>query len=523
MSRCAESLDNWEQKCYNNRLIMLVGLLKNQSSLSETSKPWRRSVAGYVSVAVVFTLVGILIATNLDLTPRSVAQVPTNIGQTGLYPVVEREGQYESPFVGVVDRVADAVVNVSATTRDNQAPWWFRGGHYATSSGSGFFFREDGYILTNNHVIADAVNITVRTASGYEYEAQLIGADPQTDLAVLRVTPEEEAPVIPFGDSDEIRVGDWAIAIGNPFPQQGLDRTVTVGVISAVGRNSLNFGGATPDYQNYIQTDAAINPGNSGGPLLNLRGEAIGVNAAITSPTGSSVGIGFAIPINLARAIVPDLIATGHVSRGWLGVYLSELTERNAKRLGLQAVRGVVIDSVFSGSPADRAGLERGDVVVRFNHQEVKNGSQFSVLVSTLNQGKIVPIEVVRDGDRLSLQTAIGDRDSFFAQSSEYSENNRDRTEVLLGMEVSAYTAEIAADIGADRVDGLYVWSVYPGSAADRAGITSGSIIMKVGKRPVASVDEFISRIKEEGAKARIPLIVLEPDGAIARKIIRRR
>ncbi len=476
----------------------------------------------YVSLAVVFTLLGVLIASNVDLTPRSVAQIPTSIGETGRYPVVQRGDRQESPFVEVVDRVADAVVNISATTLDNQVPWWFRGGHYSTSLGSGFFFREDGYILTNNHVISDAVEVTVRTASGYDYQAQLVGSDPQTDLAVLRVRPEEEITTIPFGDSEDIQVGDWAIAIGNPFPQQGLDRTVTVGVVSAKGRSSLQFGGGTPYYQNYIQTDAAINPGNSGGPLLNLRGECIGVNAAITSPTGTSVGIGFAIPINLARAIVPDLIATGHPSRGWLGVYLSEVTERQAKNLGLEAVRGVVIDSVLVGSPADRAGIRKGDLVVGFNNQVVANGSQFSVLVSTVRRGNIVPVEVIRDGERLSLNTLIGDRDSFLAQASSDPDGREEQSQVVWGMEVSTYTPEIARDIGAEHVDGLYVWSVYPGSAADRAGITSGSIVMKVGKEAVASITDLIARARDEGTSARIPLIVQEPDGAIARKIIRR-
>lgn len=479
-------------------------------------------MAGYASVALAFTILGILIAANLDLSPASVAQVPVNIGQTGLFPIIERDGVQESPFVGVVERVADAVVNISATTRDNQSPWWMKGGHYATSSGSGFFFREDGYILTNNHVIANALKITVRTSTGYEYEAQLVGSDPQTDLAVLRVTPEEKITFIPFGDSEEIKVGDWAIAIGNPFPKQGLDRTVTVGVVSAKGRSSLRFGGDTPYYQNYIQTDAAINPGNSGGPLLNLRGECIGVNAAITSPTGASVGIGFAIPINLARAIVPDLIATGRASRGWLGVYLSDLTERYAKQLELTAVRGVVIDSVFGESPADQAGIRRGDVVVKFNGQDVANSNQFSVLVSTVRQGSIVPLEIVRDGEHLELKTTIGNRESFLASNAEIVDDGHPPTRMLLGMEISAYTAEIAAEIGAEHVAGLYVWSVYPGSPADRAGITSGSIVMKVGKIAVASIDDFLARIRNEGSKSRIPLIVQEPDGAIARKILRR-
>ena len=474
------------------------------------------------AVAVLFTLLGVLIASNLDFTPRSWAQAPTNVAETGMFPVVERHGELESPFVAVVEKVADAVVNIAAKTPSNNTPWWFRGGHYAKSSGSGFFFREDGYILTNNHVIDNAVDITVRTSAGYEYEAQLVGGDPQTDLAVLKVKPEGKVTAIPFGDSDEIKVGDWAIAIGNPFPQQELDRTVTVGVISAKGRSQLSFGSETPYYQNYIQTDAAINPGNSGGPLLNLRGECVGVNAAITSPTGVSAGIGFAIPINLARAIVPDLIATGKASRGWLGVYLSDVREADAKRLKLQAVRGVMIDSVFGNSPAEKAGIQKGDVVVSFDNHEVENRNQFSVLVSTVRQGDAVPIEVVRDGEHVTLSTLIGDRDSYLASSDDQSSDNEQSTELLWGMEVSTFTKEIADEIGATFVDGIYVWRVYPGTPADRASISEGSIIMKIGATAVASVTDLMTVVRDNGSKASIPLIVQEPDGAIARKIIRR-
>jgi len=297
---------------------------------------------------------------------------------------------------------------------------------------------------------------------------------------------------------------------------------VTAGVISAKWRSQLSFGAETPYSQNYIQTDAAINPGNSGGPLLNLRGECVGVNAAITSPTGVSAGIGFAIPINLARAIVPDLIATGKASRGWLGVYLSDVREADAKRLKLPAVRGVMIDSVFANSPAERAGIKKGDVVVSFDSHAVENRNQFSVLVSTVRQGDAVPIDVVREGERVTLRTLIGDRDSYLASSDDKSSENEQTTELLWGMEVSTFTKEIADEIGATFVDGIYVWRVYPGTPADRASISEGSIIMQVGTTSVASVSDLIAAVQDNGGKASVPLIVQEPDGAIARKIIRR-
>ncbi len=496
--------------------------LKYPLSFSPEKKRRKLPLAALASAAVFFTLLGMLVTASFDLSPLSVAQVPTNVAQTGLFPVVDRDGTQESPFVSVVERAADAVVNISARSRDTERPWWVHGSGYSTSLGSGFFFRDDGYIITNNHVVKDAVEMTVRTSSGYEYEARLVGADPQTDLAVIKVDPEEDISVIPFGSSDKTKVGDWAIAIGNPFPQQGLDRSVTVGVVSAKGRSSLRFGQETPFYQNYIQTDAAINPGNSGGPLLNLRGECIGVNAAISSPTGSSVGIGFAIPIDLARAIVPDLIASGKASRGWLGVWLSDLTEREAKRQDLDAVRGVVIDSVFPGSPAERAGFKRGDVVVSLDGHDVANASQFSVLVSTVRQGNIVPVEVIRNRERLTLNTNVGDRDTFLASTEDQSQYIEDQSEIWLGMELIDYTPAIAAEIGARHIEGVYVTHVFVGTPAERASITTGSILMKVDNQSVSSIRRIRELSREIGrSERRIPIIVQEPDGSVARKVIR--
>lgn len=482
-----------------------------------------RKVAACALAAVFCLVVGLVISANFDLSPPTVAQAPTNIAQTGLFPVFERDGQLESPFVAVVEKVQKAVVNISARSREEIVPWWFRGSNYSTSYGSGFFFREDGYILTNNHVVKEAVRLTVRTASGYEYEAELVGADPETDLAVLKVEPEEEITAIPFGDSDALKVGDWAIAIGNPFPQQGLDRTVTVGVISAKGRSNLNFGRGTPNYQYYIQTDASINPGNSGGPLLNLRGECIGVNAAISTPTGGSVGIGFAIPINLARAIVPDLIAHGKPHRGWLGVQLSSVTERDAKRQGLDAVKGVKIDSVFSNSPAERAGIKRGDIIVGFNEQSVEDVSQLSVLVSTVGSDVPVPVEVVRDGEWLTVTTIIADRDTYLA--SMRSNQDQDDFQVVewMGMELMNLTPDIAHALSIDHVDGLYVRRVYAGTPADRASITQGAIILQMAKKTTKSLKDAENVIRKlPGGSNRIALIVQEPDGTIARKVIRR-
>lgn len=473
-------------------------------------------------IAIVCVAAGILISAGLDISPSSNAQAPIQSGGLNVYPVVQRDGEYESPFVAVVEQVQNAVVNISARSQDRDVPWWHQRAGVATSSGSGFFFRPDGYILTNNHVVQNAVDMTVRTADGFEYEAKLVGSDPETDLAVLKVEPEHEVTVIQFGDSDNLKVGDWAIAIGNPFPQQGLDRSVTVGVISAVGRSQLNFGRETPGYQYYIQTDASINPGNSGGPLLNLRGECIGVNSAISSPTGASVGIGFAIPVNLARAIVPDLIELGKPQRGWLGVWLDNVTEREAKRQGLAAVRGVMIDSVFANSPAQRAGIKSGDIIVKFNGKEVNNASQLSVLVSTVRRGDQVEMEYVREGARGTAQAVIGDRDNYLASGElEAPVDDFDQYQ-WMGMELLTFTPEIASAVSTDHVPGVYVRRVYPGSIADQSSIVRGTIILQVNNETVKAlgdVEKIVSRL--QGTNQRVPLIVQEPDGTIARKVLR--
>jgi serine protease Do len=491
---------------------------------SEKRPVFKFNLSAVAVFGVICVVVGIIISANLQITPPSVAQqAPVNATQAGSMPlVVDKDGDLESPFVAVVDRVKDAVVNVSARTENKDVPWWFHGGA-GISSGSGFFFREDGYILTNNHVVRDARELTVRTASGYEYRAKLVGQDSATDLAVLKVEPQEKITSIPFGDSEKIKVGDWAVAIGNPFPQQGLDRTVTVGVISAKGRSNLRFGEGTPQYQNYIQTDASINPGNSGGPLLNLRGEAVGVNAAISSPTGSSVGIGFAIPINMARAVVPDLIASGKVRRGWLGVLLSDLTEREAQRQGLAAVKGVRIDTVYANSPAAQSGLHEGDVIVRFNNEEVANSNQFMVLVSTVHEGESIPVEVVRDGRQSTVMTTIADRDKSLALLEAGRPSATEvRTQDWLGMELATFTPEMARELGIKHLDGVYVNRVYPGSAADRASISEGTIITKLNDKAVGNLGELVTVAQQISVDAaRVPLIVIEPDGSIARKVIR--
>ncbi|UCD94313.1 MAG: trypsin-like peptidase domain-containing protein [Candidatus Zixiibacteriota bacterium] len=467
---------------------------------------------------------GIIIASNIDFTGKSVAVV-----SDAHFPVVEDEdGEYASPFVSVVEHVKDAVVNIVAEQSTENAYyddffWRFFQipREPSISSGSGFFFREDGYILTNYHVVRNAEKVVVRTSSGYQYNAAIVGGDPQTDLAVLKVEPEEKIAFIPFGNSSKIKVGDWAIAIGNPFPQQGLDRTVTVGVISAKGRSNLRFGGETPRYQDYIQTDASINPGNSGGPLLSLKGEAIGVNAAISSPTGASVGIGFAIPINLARAIVPDLIATGRVSRGWLGIYLADVNEKQAKEMRLGGIKGVFVQSVFEDSPAEQAGIKAGDILAEFNGEEIMDADHFSVLISTAPKNRDSKITMVRDGERIRTQARIVDRHEFQkTHSAQFDEPGRPAG--WLGMELVTFSEDIARQIGSDYFPGVFISRVSKGSQSYKAGILPGSVITQVNNVEVKNlVDLKLVAENLEGESKAVPFLLVDPRGSIEYKAVR--
>lgn len=268
-------------------------------------------------------------------------------------------------------------------------------------SGSGFIVRGDGLILTNNHVVENARQIRVVLADETEYQAELVGSDAKTDLAVLKITPTAELPVASLGDSDALRVGDWVMAIGNPF---GLSNTVTAGIVSAKGRTI----GAGP-YDNFIQTDASINPGNSGGPLFNQHGQVVGINTAIFSRSGGNIGIGFATPINQAKDLMPELEARGYVTRGWLGVSIQNLTPDLAESLGVAEVRGALVSEVMAGSPAEQAGIRRGDVILSYNGQAVKESSDLPSLVAETAVGHTVTVEVGRRGERQTIAVTVGE------------------------------------------------------------------------------------------------------------------
>jgi serine protease Do len=342
-------------------------------------------------------------------------------------------------------------------------------------------------------VINGADDVTVRLSDKMELSAEIVGSDPATDLAVLRIHADHELPFVPLGDSDSLLVGDWVVAIGNPFPNQALDRTVTVGVISAMGRKDLWFGDETPTYQNYIQTDASINPGNSGGPLVSLDGSVIGINAAIASPTGSSVGIGFAIPINFAKMVIPDLMADGAVSRGWLGIQPRDLEWDDVEAEGLQSADGVIINRVIEKTPAEQAGLRVGDVILKLDGTPVQDAQHFMQLIWQAKVGATVHLDVLRQGSKQAIDVRLGDRSEYLATAeSNTSLPARNADEPLLGLEVVTATPERAEEYGVVFNPGVIVTEVDEASHAYEKGLRVGNIIGEIDHVVIKNRADFV-------------------------------
>ncbi len=344
--------------------------------------------------------------------------------------------------------------------------------------GSGFIISKDGYILTNNHVVGDADVIKVKLADGRQYKAKVVGTDPQSDVAVIKIKGKD-LPTLPLGDSDKLDVGEWVIAIGNPF---GLTQTVTVGVVSAKGRSRMGL----TDYEDFIQTDAAINPGNSGGPLINIHGEAVGINTAIFSRSGGYMGIGFAIPINMVKAIKDQLIKKGKVIRGWLGVVIQDIDEDLAKSFGLKDTQGALVAEVAQGSPADKAGVKQGDVIKQVNGYKVENVDELRNRIALTPPGTRVTLEVLRDGKTKKLEVIIGEQPAGMALGME-----QHTLLQKLGLVVQDLTRDLADQFGYQEGQGVLVAEVMPGSPAAEVGIRPGQLIEEVNKHRVHNMDEF--------------------------------
>ncbi|MCC5831848.1 MAG: DegQ family serine endoprotease [Chlamydiales bacterium] len=364
-----------------------------------------------------------------------------------------------------------------------------------TVRGSGFIVSENGYIVTNNHVVENAAKVNVTFNNGKKYTAKVVGTDPKTDLAVIKID-EKKLPYLSFADSETLEVGDWAIAIGNPF---GLQATVTVGVVSAKGRSQLHIA----DFEDFIQTDAAINPGNSGGPLLDIEGEVIGVNTAIVSGSGGYMGIGFAIPSNMAMRIIEQLIKDGEVTRGFLGVTLQQIDADLATFYKLKTPNGALVTDVIKGSPADTAGLKQEDIIIRYNGTPVESLSAFRNYVSLLAPGSKLNLHVNRDGREREMTVVISTVPEEVKLGSQTQK---------LGLKVENMNAELAQKLNFFGNEGVVITQVEPGSPADEAALRPGSVIIAVNRRKVTSVEDFSQAIHESSKEEMVLLMVRQGD-----------
>jgi serine protease Do len=359
--------------------------------------------------------------------------------------------------------------------------------------GSGVIVSKDGYILTNYHVVAGASEIEVKTSDNRSFQASIIGSDSLADVAVIKIKEKiSNLPVAYLGDSDKLRPGDWAIAIGNPF---SLTSSVTMGIVSALKRSTGEGGN---NYQNFIQTDAAINPGNSGGALVNIDGELIGINTMIYSQSGGFMGIGFAIPINMARQIMEDLIFEGKVSRGWLGVAIQELDQNTREAMGLEDdVQGVLIGDVFKGQPADKAGIKRGDIVTAINGKNVDSPNELRNSVAAIHPGAKVTIDVMRGGKKMTLKTTLSARDEKEKHAGSFGGKAGGESadfSAALGIKVTNLTAQQYDELSLDAgVKGVIVTDVDQASQAAKEGVRPNDIILEVNRISIASVKDFKS------------------------------
>lgn len=393
-------------------------------------------------------------------------------------------------FEQVADKVIPAVVNIqtvfaSQNTYDSSYNDFFH--HFfgpmapqqiapSVGYGSGFFVTCDGYILTNNHLVQNAKEVKVSLHDGSEYPAQVIGSDPNTEVALIKIDGDN-FPCLKLANSDQVKVGQWAIAIGSPF---GFEASFTVGVVSATGRSSLG----SSSWENYIQTDAAINPGNSGGPLVNIQGEVIGINTAILTKSGGYLGLGFAIPSNIAEHVAEQLFETGHIQRGYLGIYAQTLTPDLAKALDLKSHQGVVIIEVAKGSPAENAGLKQQDVITAINGKPFTPRMNLTHEVSLMKPGSKLQLTINRDGKVKQVTVTVGEHPMDQQQVAPIVQNN-------LGIEVENLSPQYAKQLGYEGLSGVLVTKVQPNSKMAIASVQPGSLIMAVNRKEVHNVDDF--------------------------------
>jgi serine protease Do len=473
-----------------------------------------------IAVAASCLILGVLITASLNLVPltkATTAQLWTEKRESGLFSASPAsDGRI---WVRLAKELTPAVVNISTTQvikgrggpvrspfgEDDPFNEFFKRffgdqprQFKATSLGSGFIINKDGYILTNNHVVENATDITVKLGDSREFKAKVVGRDPKTDIALIKIEATT-LPVIPLGNSDKLEVGEPVMAIGNPF---GLNQTVTTGIVSAKGR----FIGEGP-YDNFIQTDASINRGNSGGPLINTNGEAVGINTAIFSPTGGSIGIGFAIPIDMTKEVLPQLKEHGQVTRGWLGVAIQSITPDLSKKFSLKQANGALVSDVMEGSPAEHAGIKQGDVIVEFDGKKIKSSTELPHIVANTPVGKEVPMKVIRDGAELTLQVKIGE-----LKEEQVAAMTSSSPKTKLGIDIQELNPALAHKFGLKGEKGIVITEVEPDSPGDAAGLQPGDLILEINRVKVTTVNQ-VRRVLEKTKPNEPTLLLVKREG----------
>jgi len=488
------------------------------SLIKQAGKGKPRPAMMIVALASIF--LGVFVATGFYVTGNSCASSSSR----ALAP---------QSFAGVAEAVSPAVVNISTekvikspggpSFRHFQSPFGendpfhdfferFFGNRprrefKQRSLGSGFIIDKEGFIVTNNHVVENADKIKVKLSNDREYPATVVGRDTKTDIALLKVENLQDIGIARLGDSDDLKVGEWVVAIGSPF---GLEHTVTAGIVSAKGRVI----GSGP-YDDFIQTDASINPGNSGGPLVNMNGEVVGINTAIVSRGGGNVGIGFAIPINMARGIIGQLQTSGSVTRGWLGVTIQDLTPELADYYGLEGVKGAMVGEVFKGDPAEKAGIKAKDVIVEVDGEKIGSSRDLSRVIAATHVGEKVTIKVLRNGKERTFRIKIVKRtDDKEAMAMHDSGEVTD-----LGMAVSSLTPDLARRLNIPETQGVVVIAVNRDTPASKAGVQEGDLILEVNHKLVKSVQDYRKYVEEVRKGEIVSLLMKRRAGLVALRV----
>tara|TARA_B100001093_G_scaffold202160_1_gene194176 strand:+ start:473 stop:1885 length:1413 start_codon:yes stop_codon:yes gene_type:complete len=427
-------------------------------------------------------------------------------------PAWSESKQFMDPFIQaskaraeLVQSAQKSVVHIKVERKLVNVMGPFQNQPRQEGSGSGAIVRSDGYILTNHHVVGEADKITVQLYDGQELKARLIGTDPATDISVIKIEGKD-MPILQMGDSDNILVGESVIAIGNPF---GLSHTVTFGIVSAKGRTGMGIA----EYEDFIQTDAAINPGNSGGPLVDLEGKIVGVNTAIFSRSGGYQGIGFAVPINMALRVMTELIENGQVSRGWLGVGIQDMTPELAKAFGLDQAKGSLVTGVMPGTPAERAGLQKGDAILRLNGSTIENSNGLRNLIAEARADAKVDLDLVRNKVPMTLSVRLDERPKQSGKADANSATKSPSPE--LGFAVQELTPEMAQRLGYETTQsGIVITVVKPDSPAFNGGLRAGMMIVEMNRQSINSMADFQRGTRDISTEDGVLLLVRTPQGS---------